>query len=270
MLGYDQAELLGKNFFEICTPERLREEYFGVFSQIMREDVEPVGFYETSILTKDGQERQVQWHNVTVLRDARGRIVGSLTTGDDVTERRELQGRLRQADKMAALGELAGGVAHDFNNQLNIILNSAEMMLEKLEDTRLEAQAERIVRAAARSADLTRQLLTFSRQGPTQLRPIDLHETIAEVAALLERSIDKRIVIRQDLRADPAMLQGDPSQLHNALLNLALNARDAMPEGGELTIHTPSVWGANAPLRSIRSLWKTPICCSPSAIRAAG
>lgn len=245
MLGYDQAELLGKNWFETCLPERLRDEVRGVFLQLVRGEVEPVEFHENPILTKDGRERLVQWHN-TVLRDSSGRIIGTLGSGDDVTEQRWLEDRLRQADKMTALGQLAGGIAHDFNNQLTIILTSAEMILERLEDTQLEEQAERVVRAATHASALTRQLLSFSRRGSVQLEPVDLHQMIAEVVTLLERSIDKRIVVRKELQVDPAMILGDPSQLHNALLNLTLNARDAMPEGGELTIRTQSVGSKRA------------------------
>jgi signal transduction histidine kinase/ActR/RegA family two-component response regulator len=153
-------------------------------------------------------------------------------------EREAMEERLRQSDKMEAIGRLAGGVAHDFNNQLVGIMGYAEILLGRTGDAGLKRYAERILTASRRAADLTRQLLAFARRGQCLSVAVDLHAVIGEVVEMLERSIDKRIRIRQDLGARPCSTVGDPSQLQSALLNVALNGRDAMPDGGDLVFAT--------------------------------
>jgi signal transduction histidine kinase len=156
-----------------------------------------------------------------------------------VTEQRAMEEQLRHAEKMQAIGQLAGGVAHDFNNQLTGILACGELLEAGLEgDPEKQELAEMIVTAAEHSARLTRQLLSFARKGKGRMVPVDLHGIVQDVLALLRRSFDKRIALRTDLAARPSTTLGDPGQLHNALLNMALNARDAMPQGGELTFAT--------------------------------
>jgi len=146
---------------------------------------------------------------------------------------------LLQSRKMDSIGQLAGGIAHDFNNMLGAILGFGELLLEDMEpESETAGYVQAIIRAAENAADLTGKLLAFSRQAKNLSTPIDVHETIASAMQLLARSIDKRIVIKQELAAEASIIIGDPSQLQNALLNLGLNARDAMPDGGSLTIAT--------------------------------
>ncbi|MFZ1375050.1 MAG: response regulator [Geothrix sp.] len=159
----------------------------------------------------------------------------------EMAERKLTEERLRQSEKMQAVGQLAGGVAHDFNNQLTPILGYSEMLLNRLDDPVLQKYASHIRTAATRAADLTNQLLAFSRKGNYISVTVDIHKVIAEVIALLEHSLDKRIEIRQQLEANPHTVLGDPTQIQNALLNLAVNARDAMPGGGKLTFTTSVV-----------------------------
>ncbi|MFA6568194.1 MAG: PAS domain S-box protein [Victivallales bacterium] len=156
----------------------------------------------------------------------------------DVTDRRRLEERLRQSEKMDAIGQLAGGIAHDFNNQLVGIMGYAEMLYEKLDDENLKNYADNILKASRHAADLTGNLLAFARKGKDVEVPVEIHKIIEEVVAILERSIDKRIEIRKIFKARRAVMIGDPSQLQNALLNLAINASDAMPSGGELVFST--------------------------------
>jgi PAS domain S-box-containing protein len=160
---------------------------------------------------------------------------------EDVSSRRLLEERLRQAEKLEAIGQLAGGVAHDFNNQLTAIIGYADLLLGKLENERQRHYATHILNGARRSADLTRQLLAFARKGQFQGAPVDVHALIAQVAEILAHSIDKRIRIESVRRANRPFVFGDAGLLQNALLNLALNARDAMPDGGRLGIETDSV-----------------------------
>lgn len=153
----------------------------------------------------------------------------------DVTEHKQLEERLRQAEKMEAIGQLAGGIAHDYNNQLTGILGYADLLARKLENKTFRGYAEKIMKSARHSANLTCQLLAFARIGKFETIPTDIHKIIGDVVSLLQHSIDKHIRIIQLLKANPSITLGDPTQLQSALLNLALNAVDAMPDGGDLT-----------------------------------
>jgi signal transduction histidine kinase/CheY-like chemotaxis protein len=151
----------------------------------------------------------------------------------------ESQARLRQAEKLEAIGLLAGGIAHDFNNQLTGIMAFADLIRITAKDNPdIREDAESILASCRRAVDLTGKLLAFARKGNLLAVPVDMHVVIADVMSLLERTFDKRITLRQRLIANPSTILGDPTQLHNALLNIALNARDAMPEGGELNFET--------------------------------
>jgi len=180
------------------------------------------------------------------LRDSVGRPVGLLGVSRDITarkraeeERQSLEEQLRQSQKMEAIGQLAGGIAHDFNNLLTGILGYASMLRLDAESGELARQAAgSIQRAAERAAELTRQLLGFARRGKHQNIPVDLNETILEVLNILSRTINKDITIVQNLTQSPAMVLGDPAQMQQVVLNLAVNARDAMPNGGKLTLAT--------------------------------
>ena len=152
----------------------------------------------------------------------------------------ESERNLLQAQKMETVGRLAGGVAHDFNNQLTAILSSSEHLVETLGGDDV-AVVGRIRDAALRSARLVRQLLAFARKEPSRRVPVDLHRTVDEVVALLSHSVDKRIQLHTRLEAEPSLVRGDPDRLHTALLNLALNARDAIPGGGAITFATRRV-----------------------------
>jgi PAS domain S-box-containing protein len=171
-----------------------------------------------------------------------GEVVGHVGANEDITGRRQLEAQLRQAEKMDAIGQLAGGIAHDFNNQLVGILGYAEMLREEAgSNPTLTRYADNILLAVKRSSDLTAQLLAFSRKGKYLTTTVDLHRVVFEVVSLLKHSIDKRISVQQQLKANPSTTVGDPTQLQSAVLNLALNARDVMPDGGELVFATDVV-----------------------------
>jgi PAS domain S-box-containing protein len=168
----------------------------------------------------------------------------------DITERRRLEQRVREAEKFRAVGQLAGGVAHDFNNQLTAIIGNAEFMREAAGDNaELRACADSVLTSGYRASDLTRQLLAFARKARRQSNPVNIHRLVGEVVALARRSIDKRIVLEQQLDAQYAVTVGDASALQNALLNLLLNARDAIPSGGTIRFSTRNV---DVPLQESR------------------
>ena len=183
----------------------------------------------------DGAEFETEIGMARVMLPGRHRLLAMVR---DVTERNQLELQLRQSQKMDSLGQLAGGIAHDYNNMLTGIMGSADLLLQRHLSDPSERLIRLILRASERAADLTRKLLTFARIGRGILAPVDLHQVVRDTVAMLEHSIDKRIRIRTVLDASHSTVSGDVSQLQSALLNLGVNARDAMPEGGELQFST--------------------------------
>jgi PAS domain S-box-containing protein len=236
-LGRPEADVLGRTDYEFyprALAERHRADDQRVLGEGKRLEREEQGLLGGRLCTV----RVVK----TPVRDAQGRAVGVLGIAWDVTEQRALEAQLRQAQKMEAIGQLAGGVAHDFNNLLTAILGNLSLVNARLPEAdpgrELVAAAEG---AAQRAATLTSQLLGFSRQ--TLLRPqsLDLHATIDEVVGLLRRAIDPRITLEVQKAARPWTVRADPGQMTQVLMNLCLNARDAMPDGGRLQLETENV-----------------------------
>jgi signal transduction histidine kinase/CheY-like chemotaxis protein len=160
----------------------------------------------------------------------------------EVTERSKAEDQLRQAHKMQALGQLTGGIAHDFNNLLTVIQGSADMLRRPglAEDKRIRF-AEAVVQASSKAAALTGQLLAFARRQPLQPEVIEVNALISDMTDLLDRTLGERIVIVTDLATSACRVEADRAQLESALLNVAVNARDAMPDGGQLAIKTEPV-----------------------------
>ncbi len=248
VLGWDEDELVGADWFDTCLPERDRDAIREVSLQLLRGEVEPVEYFENPVVTKDGAERTIAWHN-TVLRDDSGAIVGHLSSGEDVTERLEaeveraqLEQRLHQSRRMEAVGRLAAGVAHDFNNVLTVISANAGIMLEDVPRADpLRESIEEIAAACDQAAGLTRQLLTFSRKQVIEPRVLDLSQLLDNLRAMLQRLIGEDILLQTSSPLGLGHVLVDPSQAEQVVLNLAINARAAMPEGGELRIELEDV-----------------------------
>jgi len=170
-----------------------------------------------------------------------GEIVGVIATVRDVTERRSLEAQFRQAQKMEAVGQLAGGVAHDFNNLLTAILGYAKFLEEDVPRSEQRRDAQEIIRAAERAALLTKQLLAFSRRQVVETTLVDLNALIVDLANMLGRLIGEQISMTTSLGSALSAVRADRSQLEQVLMNLVVNARDAMPEGGTIRIETSTV-----------------------------
>lgn len=194
---------------------------------------------EYRILRPDGTQRWIRDRAYPV-RNAAGETERVVGVARDVTERRQLEEQLRQAQKLEAIGQLAGGVAHDFNNLLSVIRGNADLALASGDEVRAETREflGQIVAASERAAGVTRQLLLFSRRQMMQLLDLDLNEVVTSLAKMLQRVIREDVQLQLRLHPKPLITRADAAMLDQILLNLAVNARDAMPEGGHLLIET--------------------------------
>ncbi len=230
MYGYTAAEVIGKH-----TPLRASEsadEVMGDFREGNRLSREVVR------RRKDGTELQVM-AVASPVTDEAGRLRGVFTIHVDLSERNELEEKLRHAQKLEAVGQLAGGVAHDFNNLLTAISGYAELAYLKAEgDPDLQSEIEQISRAGDRAAALTRQLLAFSRKQVLTPKVIDVNALVIDVSAMLSRVIGSHITLTTDLCEGECPILADATQIEQVLINLTVNARDAMPNGGTLSIVT--------------------------------
>src|SRR3989454_1407015 len=236
LYGWQAEEVIGR---PLPTVGQDREDHRRLRDRVLRGEALRGG--EGTRRRKDGTSGNISL-SVAPLHDAAGRGTGMLSIAADVTEMRQLEVQYRQAQKMEAVGRLAGGIAHDFNNLLTAVIGATALVLE---DLGLESPArpdiQEIEKAAKRAAGLTRQLLIFSRQQVLEPRALDLNALVGNLEKMLHRLIGEDI----ELRTKPAALLGavraDPGQLEQAIVNLVVNARDAMPKGGRLTIETADV-----------------------------
>jgi two-component system, cell cycle sensor histidine kinase and response regulator CckA len=233
MFGYSRDEAIGKTTIElgVWLHETDRNRYLK-----MLRDNGYVHNFEAEMRRKEGEEITVLFSGVLLEIAGKPSILSAVM---EITEQKRLQHQLFQSQKMDIVGQLAGGIAHDFNNMLAGIMAAAELLKLRLpNDEKNSKMLDTIIEATTRSADLTRELLTFSRKGTAVSGPVRIHDTIAAVMSLLERTIDKQIQLSARLEGGNPVVMGDQTQLQNALLNLGVNARDAMPLGGTLTYAT--------------------------------
>jgi PAS domain S-box-containing protein len=205
---------------------------------------QPQGEYEETyrIVRPDGTVRWIHDQAFPV-RDAAGKIYRIVGTAEDVTQRKAAEQQFRQAQKMEGIGLLAGGIAHDFNNLIMIIQVNLELVLMREENLHPETKQhlDDIAEAASRAAALNRQLLTFSRSEAMQMRQLDLNDLTSGFSKMLRRIVGEHIRVRNELEARAPLVKGDPGMIEQVLMNLAVNARDAMPKGGQIVIGTKVV-----------------------------
>lgn len=236
MFGFTKEEVLGRHGL-FLNPESAREHVRQVWDGLLQGTGGKRSTNEN--MTKAGKVIQCEWYNSRLV-DASGNLVGVASMVQDVTAQQELESQLRHSQKMEAVGRLAGGVAHDFNNLLNVIIGHAALMKNKNIDEALREHTDEIFSAAQKAAALTRQLLAFSRKQVLQPTVLDLNEVVQDLR-MLARVIGEDIELRLVPAEEPTYVQADRGQIEQVILNLALNARDAMPRGGRLTIETAKV-----------------------------
>ena len=237
--GYAAEEITGQPATLLLPPDRADEPHAA--SAILSRG-EKLESFETVHVAKDGRHLSVAV-TISPMHDARGAAAGFSTIVRDITEQKQLEDQLRQSQKMEEIGQLSGGVAHDFNNMLAAITGFAELLLSPAAEVgeRERAQIEQIKTAGERAAVLTGQLLAFSRRQVLQPRALDLNEVVSEIELMLRRLIGEDIEFVTSLAPELACISADATQLGQVIMNLAVNARDAMPQGGRLVIETTNV-----------------------------
>jgi PAS domain S-box-containing protein len=243
--GYEASEVLGKNISLIVPTDR-RQELSEVLARIaMGQRVE---HHETRRVRKDGTVLDVSM-TISPIYDSKGQIVSVSAIGQDITHRKSLErdqerehklleDRLHQSERLESLGKLAGGIAHDFNNILGVILNYSILVGKEVTEPQAVADLAEIRAAAERGAGLTRQLLTFARSDDTVPEPLDVNGVVRSIASMLARTLGEQIDLGLQLAELPLITIIDRHQFEQIVLNLVINARDAMPDGGKLNIRT--------------------------------
>ncbi len=236
--GYAAEEIVGKNI-SLLTPADRPDEIAEILEKIARG--ESTEHYESVRVTKDGRHLNVSI-SVSPLHDAAGNIVGASAIARDITSQKRAEGQLRQAQKMEAIGRLAGGVAHDFNNVLAIINACREFLRDRIDPAgEASVYVDNIKKATERGALLTKQLLAFSRTSAVQPRLLDLNERLKDISKLLRPLMGDDVEVLVASKSPTAIVEADPGQLDQIVINLAVNARDAMPRGGKFILETGTV-----------------------------
>jgi PAS domain S-box-containing protein len=234
--GLSRIQILGKTAREIFPPATA-DTIEANDRQLLQSGT---GFFagDHSVITPDNKTRLVTSQRLAI-HDQQGTVQYILGVVEDVSERRQIDNQLRQSQKMESIGQLTGGIAHDFNNMLTVITGTIDILADAVKDKpQLAAIAKLIGEAADRGAELTGHLLAFARKQPLRPREIDVNALMAESEKLLRRALGEQIDIELRLGKDTWPAMADPTQLTAALVNLAVNARDAMPNGGKLTLET--------------------------------
>jgi PAS domain S-box-containing protein len=238
MYGYTREDVVGKHI-SLLTPSDRADEISEILQKIARG--ESLEHYESVRVTKDGRNLDVSV-SVSPLRDATGNIVGASAIVRDITAQKRAEGQLRQSQKMEAIGRLAGGVAHDFNNILGIINACNEFLRDRIEPAAEPSlYVDNIKKAIERGTSLTKQLLAFSRTSAIQPRVLDLNERLRDISKLLRPLLGDDVQILIVPKSPSAVVEADPGQLDQIVVNLAVNARDAMPRGGKFILETGAV-----------------------------
>jgi two-component system, cell cycle sensor histidine kinase and response regulator CckA len=263
IFGWSEAEAFGKDIRKLIVPPEERESRSVLFEKILGEDVDSRTISINT--TKSGKRISCEWFR-TYLKDDAGNLAGVLSMANDITEEKKAEEalaqsleQLRQSQKIESVGRLAGGVAHDFNNLLTVIIGYCELMMIKIgEGNPLIQDLQEISKSADRAAALTRQLLAFSRRQILQPKVLEIDTVVPDMDKMLRRLIGEDIDLVTILGAGAGKVKFDPGQIEQAIVNLVINSRDAMPDGGTITIETANVELDEAFVRVHGGAWPGP------------
>jgi PAS domain S-box-containing protein len=246
IFGFSEKEALGKHPYGLIVPKEVQPQIDIIWSRLLQGD--DTAHSVNDNITRDGKTITCDWFN-TPLKTPDNKMIGVLSMVQDITERRQaeeekhkLQLQLHHTQKMEAIGQLAGGLAHDFKNILSGISGYTYVLKTRTDPSSQKVRyLDNIMACTMKARNLTRQLLDFARKSDTEYNPFNLHESIDHAVDMLRHTIDPRIEIKTRLQADDSEIEGDSVQIQNCLINMAINARDAMPKGGQLTFETETV-----------------------------
>ena len=239
LTGWQTADVKGKKWINLVIPaeERARVEAESDTAMGLSASVH----FESTLVCADGRRRQIAWDSAG-LRDTEGKVTAIANVGRDITQEKLLEAQLQQAQKLESIGRLVGGIAHDFNNLLTVICGYGSWLLDKLSPADpVYAGLNEMQNAAHKGAQLTHQLLAFSRRRVVHQEVLNLNTVLEENAKMLPRLLGDDVELVTNLDPSPALVRADAGQISQVILNLALNARDAMPRGGRLTIASSNV-----------------------------
>lgn len=243
-LGYQANQLIGKNYFDTVIPEDQRDRIRNVMQSIYQAADNQRALVRVGtnpILSAENELRKVQWAGTWIVTEAM-KEASLLAIGVDISEEEVLQEQLHHIQKLDAVGRLAGGVAHDFNNMLAGISGAAELLEMNCEENeKSHTYINMIMEIVEKAAELCSKLLVFSRKRKSVFSVLDLHKLLNDVLGIFQSGLVQDIKVEKSYQADNALINGDASQLQNAFLNLFINARDAMPEGGRLNVRTAEI-----------------------------
>jgi PAS domain S-box-containing protein len=268
LIGYEQHEIAGMSFRDHLHPEDTEAVLAGLGRLFAGTQDHETSTYR--VRHKSGHWVWVEAHR-RLVRDAGGNPQEVVSVVRDVSARRGLEEQLRQAQKMEAVGQLTGGIAHDFNNLLTVVIGNAEVLAEELQEPESRGLAALILEAAEKGAGLTQQLLAFGRRQTLRAEALDVPAVVQGMLPLLRRTLGETVILKTEFPSPPPTALADRSLLESAILNLAINARDAMPAGGLLEIVVDEVFGMPAPVSMvlcpgimcrIRAVACRPRCCS--------
>lgn len=240
ILGYDEQEILGKNWFDSFIPFRIKEELSIYSESLISAENNGLNYYENPVLTESGEERLIAWHSA-VIKDKDGNITGHISSGEDITERKALEEEQKKLQRLESLGIFAGGIAHDFNNILTAIIGNISLVKKQtpVEGDQYE-WLEEAEKASLRARDLTRQLLTFAKGGAPVKKLADLSPLIVDTTNFTLRGSNIKCKFR--LAEDLWHVEIDEGQISQVINNLIINARQSMPSGGTIEVHGDNLY----------------------------
>ncbi len=261
VLESTKEEIIGKDWFDNFVPERNRNEVKGIYEKLIKGFIQPVEYAENNIITKSGKERIIAWHN-TVLKDENGKIVGTLSSGQDISDKRKMETQLLHSEKLAAVGTLAYGIAHEFNNILAGMMVNAELGATLDDPSKIKECFEAIMDNCQRGSSITYSLLAVAGEKKGKKELNDITQALQGVLSFIRRELEKANIKTIESFKPVPRIFCDPAEFTEVFLNMLTNARDAMhPQGGTLTIKLEQIED------NIRIVFKDTGCGIPDEIR---